>query len=216
MKPGEKYIIEIESVSKMPKGDIAFIKGFKTLVFDNYGLAQLRRAEEISDAYNRGLADGIAGTPATKPEIDAARQKGHAEGLEDAWCMIRTIYSEMTIGTLRQIFNMPDVDAANIVMTILNTFPAAEVKKRLDAYEKEKEKGKKVPVNAYISLGDEVKFNADNVTVIVTRLGYNFITGIDKHGSVYTYGLPCNWETTGRHFDLTELFQFMGRKEPQE
>lgn len=92
----------------------------------------------------------------------------------------------------------------------IESVPAAEVKKRLDAYEKEKEKGKKVPVNAYISLGDEVKFNADNVTVIVTRLGYNFITGIDKHGSVYTYGLPCNWETTGRHFDLTELFQFMG------
>lgn len=211
MKPGEKYIIEIESVSKMPKGDIAFIKGFKTLVFDGYGLAQLRRAEEISDAYKRGLADGIAGTPATKPEIDAARQKGRAEGMDDAWSMIRTMYSEMTIGELRRIFNTPEAKPENIVMAILNAFPAAEVKKRLDSYEKEKEqKEKQVPVDAYVSLGDEVKFNLDNVTIIVTRLGYNFITGIDKHGSVYTYGLPCNWEKTGRHFDLSKLFQFMG------
>lgn len=213
MKPGEKYIIEIESVSKMPKGDIAFIKGFKTLVFDGYGLAQLRRAEEISDAYKRGLNDGIAGTPATKPEIDAARQKGHADGLDEAWSMIRTMYSEMTIGTLRRIFNMPSVDAANIVMAILNAFPAAEVKKRLAAYEKEKENEKQVPVNAYISLGDEVKFSPDNVTIIVTRLGYNFITGIGKDGNVHTYGLPCNWEKTGRHFNLDPLFKFMGRKD---
>lgn len=210
MKPGEKYIIEIESVSKMPKGDIAFIKGFKTLVFDGYGLAQLRRAEEISDAYNRGLADGIAGTAGTL-EIDTALHLGHVKGMDEAWSMIRTMYSGMAIGTLHQIFNMPDAGTTNIVMEIIRAFPAAEVKKRLDAYEKEKEK--QVPVNAYISLGDEVKFNPDNVTVIVTRLGYNFITGIDKHGDVHTYGLPCNWETTGRHFNLDPLFKFMGRKD---
>ena len=211
MKPGEKYIIEIESVSKTPKGDIAFIKGFKTLVFDGYGLAQLRRAEEISDAYKRGLADG-GGDPAKRK---ALLEHAYRDGLDDAWSLIRTMYSEMTIGELRQIFNMPNVSPENIVMTILNAFPAAEVKKRLDAYEKEKEKEKEkqVPVNAYISLGDEVKFNPDNVTIIVTRLGYNFITGIDKHGSVYTYGLPCNWEKTGRAFNLDPLFKFMGRKD---
>ena len=226
MKPGEKYIIEIESVSKMPKGDIAFIKGFKTLVFDGYGLAQLRRAEEISDAYKRGWDDAMNRFPKSAEEKHEIYQRGrndraekiqnikdaaYQSGLDDAWCMIRTMYSEMTIGTLRQIFNMPDVDAANIVMAILKAFPSSEVKNRLDAYEKKKEqKEKQVPVNAYISLGDEVKFNPDNVTIIVTRLGYNFITGIDKHGSVYTYGLPCKWEKTGRHFDLSKLFQFMG------
>lgn len=246
MKPGEKYIIEIESVSKTPKGDIAFIKGFNALVFDQYGLnhlenlysaarlkaeakmrvdeyrrgfddgtanQQIAATKELEAAYNRGLVDGIAGTPATKPEIDAARQKGHAEGMDDAWSMIRTMYSEMTIGTLRQVFNMPDANPENIVMTILNAFPAAEVKKRLDAYEKEKEKEKQVPVNAYISLGDEVKFNPDNVTIIVTHLAYDFIAGIDKRGSVHAYGLPCKWEKTGRHFDLDSLFKFMGRND---
>lgn len=213
MKPGEKYIIEIESVSKMPKGDIAFIKGFKTLVFDGYGLSVLKKFDEVAirEAVEVAYRDGW---DKCAEGVQATRNTAVAEGMDEAWSMIRTMYSEMTIGTLRLIFNMQDVDAANIVMAILNAFPAAEVKKRLDAYEKEKkEKEKQVPVNAYISLGDEVKFNSDNVTIIVTRLGYNFITGIDKHGSVYTYGLPCNWETTGRHFDLSELFKFMGRKD---
>lgn len=214
MKPGEKYIIEIESVSKMPKGDIAFIKGFKTLVFDGYGLAQLRRAEEISDAYNRGLADGIAGTPATKPEIDAARKKGHAEGMDDAWSMIRTMYSEMTIGELRQIFNMPSVDAANIVMAILNAFPAAEVKKRLDAYEKEKQENeayeKERRQRETIVPGDEVKFKRGDRTFIVTKVDGEFISGFSADGSQFGEKLSANWEKTGRHFDLSKLFKFMG------
>lgn len=217
MKPGEKYIIEIESVSKMPRGDIAFIKGFKTLVFDGYGLAQLRRAEEISDAYKRGLADGIAGTPATKQEIDAACQKGHAEGMDDAWSMIHTMYSEMTIGTLRQIFNMQDADTTNIVMEITRAFPAAEVKKRLDAYEKEKEEAeackKEMEKAKTIVPGDEVKCRLSDVTFVVTKVDGGFISGFSAGGSQFCDKHSCNWEKTGRHFDLSKLFQFMGRKD---
>lgn len=205
MKPGEKYIIEIESVSKTPKGDIAFIKGFKTLVFDGYGLAQLRRAEEISDAYKRGLADGIAGTPATKSEIDAARQKGHAEGLDDAWSMIRTMYSEMAFGTLRRIFNMQDEDTTNIIMSIINAFPAAEVKKRLDAYEKEKEQKEKETIVP----GDEVKYKLSGRTFVVTKVDGEFISGISADGRLFDDKHSCNWEKTGRHFDLNNLFNFM-------
>ena len=209
MKPGEKYIIEIESVSKMPKGDIAFIKGFKTLVFDGYGLAQLRRAEEISDAYKRGLADGTAGTPATKLEIDAARHLGHVKGMDDAWSMIRTMYSEMTIGTLRQVFNMPNVSPENIVMTILNAFPAAEVKKRLDAYEKEKEQKEKETIIP----GDEVKYRLSDITFVVTKVDGQFISGFSADGSQFCDKRSCNWEKTGRHFHLNNLFKFMGRKD---
>lgn len=206
MKPGEKYIIEIESVSKMPKGDIAFIKGFKTFVFDGYGLAQLRRAEEISDAYKRGLADGIAGTPATKPEIDAALQLGHAKGMDDAWSMIRTMYSGMAFGTLRRIFNIQDADTTNIVMAITRAFPAAEVKKRLDAYEKEKEQKEKETIVP----GDEVKFKLSDRTFVVTRVDGEFISGISADGNQFCDKRSCNWEKTGRHFDLSKLFQFMG------
>lgn len=239
MKPGEKYIIEIESVSKRPKGDIAFIKGFNALVFDQYGLNRLEnlystdrlKAEakmrgdeyrrgfddgtayqkneamkEIKAAYKRGLADGIAGTPAPKPEIEAARQKGHAEGMDDAWSMIRTMYNEMAIGELRLIFNMADVDTTNIVMAILNAFPAAEVKKRLDAYEKEKEQKEKETIVP----GDEVKYRRGDTTFVVTQVDGQFISGFSADGSQYGGKFSINWEKTGRHFDLNNLFKFMG------
>lgn len=205
MKPGEKYIIEIESVSKMPKGDIAFIKGFKTLVFDGYGLAQLRRAEEISEAYKRGLVDGGGGEAKTRKELLKA---AYQDGLDDAWSMARQMYSEMTIGTLRRIFNMPDVNTENIVMAILNAFPAAEVKKRLDAYEKEKEE-KEQKEKETIVPGDEVKYRLGLATFIVTKVDGEFISGFGKDGSQFCGKQSCNWEKTGRHFDLSMLFKLM-------
>ena len=97
MKPGEKYIIEIESVSKTPKGDIAFIKGFNALVFDQYGLNHLENlystnrlkaeAKMRGDEYQRGFDDGTAKQKieATK-EIKAAYERGLAAMLM-AWTM---------------------------------------------------------------------------------------------------------------------------------
>lgn len=205
MKPGEKYIIEIDRVVKGPR-DIAFIKGFKTLVFDGYGLAQLCRAEEISDAYNRGFTDGGGGVAKTRKELlEAAYQ----DGLDDAWSMARQMYSEMTIGTLRQIFNMQEEDNTCIVMEILNAFPAAEVKKRLDAYEKEKEQKEKETIVP----GDEVKYRLSDTTFIVTKVDGEFISGFGKDGGTFCDKRSCNWGKTGRHFDLNNLFKFMGRKD---
>lgn len=205
MKPGEKYIIEIESVSKTPKGDIAFIKGFNALVFDQYGLDHLRRAEEISDAYNRGFTDGGGGVAKTRKELlEAAYQ----DGLDDAWSMARQMYSEMTIGELRRIFNMPDVSPENIVMAILNAFPAADVKKRLDAYEKEKQ-GKEREES--ILPGDEVKFKESGPAFIVTRVSGEYVSGFGADGRQFCFNSYL--KKTGRHFDLSKLFQFMGRKD---
>ena len=137
--------------------------------------------------------------------------RNHAEGLDDAWSMIRTMYSEMTIGTLRKVFNMPDVSPENIVMTILNAFPAAEVKKRLDAYEKEQEQ-KEQKEKETIVPGDEVKYRRGDTTFIVTKVDGQFISGFSADGSQYGDKFSINWEKTGRHFDLTKLFQFMGRR----
>lgn len=205
MKPGEKYIIEIESVSKMPKGDIAFIKGFKTLVFDGYGLSVLKKFDEVAirEAVEVAYRDGW---DKCAEGVQATRNTAVAEGMDEAWSMIRTMYSEMTIGTLRLIFNMQDVDAANIVMAILNAFPAAEVKKRLDAYEKEKEQKEKET----IAPGDEVKFKRGDRTFVVTQVDGEFISGFSADGSQFCGKHSCNWEKTGRHFDLSKLFKFMG------
>lgn len=243
MKPGEKYIIEIESVSKMPKGDIAFIKGFNALVFDQYGLnhlenlystdrlkaeakmrgdeyrrgfddgtanQKLKAMKEINDAYKRGIADGGGGEAKTRKELlEAAYQ----DGLDDAWSMIRQMYSEMTIGHLRRIFNMPDVNPENIVMAILHAFPAAEVKKRLDAYEKDQkekeQKEKEQKEKETIVPGDEVKYRLIDRTFVVTQVDGELISGFSADGSQFCDKRSCNWEKTGRHFDLSNLFKFL-------
>lgn len=42
-KTGDKFIIEIDSVMTNKKGTLYGIKGFKSLVFDEYGLEQLEK-----------------------------------------------------------------------------------------------------------------------------------------------------------------------------
>lgn len=42
-KTGDKFIIEIDSVMTNKHGTLYGIKGFKTLMFDDYGLEQLRQ-----------------------------------------------------------------------------------------------------------------------------------------------------------------------------
>lgn len=57
-KVGDKFVIEIDSVMTNKKGNLYGVKGFKTLVFDEYGLEQLERipgefeyhvGEEVTD-----------------------------------------------------------------------------------------------------------------------------------------------------------------------
>lgn len=78
MKPGEKYIIEIDHTTKTADGERAYIKGFRTLVFDQYGLDKLRHAEEIGDAYRRGFDDARKTSPDALPNdvIDSAYKRG--------------------------------------------------------------------------------------------------------------------------------------------
>lgn len=64
-KKGDKFIIEIDSVMTNKNGTLYGIKGFKSLVFDDYGLEQLQKAfsEKPSDAsvmlFEAGYAQGI-------------------------------------------------------------------------------------------------------------------------------------------------------------
>lgn len=44
-KTGDKFVIEIDSVMTNKKGTLYGIKGFKSLVFDEYGLDMLKRVD---------------------------------------------------------------------------------------------------------------------------------------------------------------------------
>lgn len=187
MKPGEKYIIEIDRVVKGPR-DIAFVKGFNALVFDQYGLDHLERYDDKK----------------ARKTIDNAVDAAYKRGMSDAWNMIQTMYKDMKIGDLRSIFDLPDERPENIIMTILVKFPVFEVKERIEAHEKKK---------AEIHVGDEVKFKLSDVTFLVTRVDGELISGFSADGNQFCDKRSCNWEKTGRHFNLDNLFKFMGRKD---
>lgn len=197
MKPGEKYIIEIDRVVKGPR-DIAFVKGFNALVFDQYGLDHLERYDDKK----------------VRKTTDTAVDAAYKRGMSDAWDMIQTMYKDMKIGELRSIFEMPDERPEYVVTTILVKFPVFEVKERLAAYEKEKAENEKYAKEMRtIVPGDEVKFKLSDVTFLVTRVDGEFISGFSADGNQFCDKRSCNWEKTGRHFDLTKLFEFMGRKD---
>lgn len=58
-KVGDKFIIEIDSVMTNKNGTLYGIKGFKSLVFDEYGLEQLER---IPGKYEYHVGDEVADT----------------------------------------------------------------------------------------------------------------------------------------------------------
>lgn len=53
-KIGDKFVIEIDSVMTNKKGTLYGIKGFKSLVFDEYGLEQLERIPKEDDCIKAG------------------------------------------------------------------------------------------------------------------------------------------------------------------
>lgn len=202
MKPGEKYIIEIDRVVKGPR-DIAFVKGFNALVFDQYGLDHLERCDDkkarktvddaVDAAYKRGWNEC-----AEKNIKDAAYQNG----LDTAWNLARSLISDYGIAELKAIFDRwgKAVDARDIIME--NT--ASETIGKIRKWAEDK---------AVIHVGDEVKFKRSDTTFVVTKVDGQFISGFSADGSQYGDKFSINWEKTGRHFDLTKLFQFMGRKD---
>lgn len=65
-KVGDKFVIEIDSVMTNKKGRLYGIKGFKSCVFDDYGLEQLDKLEvcddtcdEACNCFDDGIAQGI-------------------------------------------------------------------------------------------------------------------------------------------------------------
>lgn len=53
-KVGDKYVIEIDSVLTTKKGTLYVIKGFKSLVFDEYGLEKLEKYNNDKDISHQG------------------------------------------------------------------------------------------------------------------------------------------------------------------
>lgn len=92
MKVGEKYVIEIDRLySGAFYPELAGIKGFNSLVFDENGLSKLKRLENVAkdirqEAYNLGFEQA---TKQLKEECNRAREEGRQEGYELAFTGVK-------------------------------------------------------------------------------------------------------------------------------
>lgn len=80
MKVGEKYIIEISDVITTNNGNLAKIKGFNALVFDEFGLDKL---ECLSTCYiDRGKAEAEKSDACAEAQL-SGRAMGYEQGFKD-------------------------------------------------------------------------------------------------------------------------------------
>lgn len=209
MKPGEKYIIEIESVSKMPKGDIAFIKGFKTLVFDGYGLAQLDRYDDkkvrktiddaIDAAYKRGWNE-------CAEKIQNIKDAAYQNGLDDAWKLARRLCMNPCDGGM-SAEDLAGAFGPLVLTTIFRSCSYPQAFQKVKAWEKKK---------AEIRVGDEVEVLNNATFFVVTNIndqpgGEVLYEGVRRDGR--TVRAPESIVAkTGRHFDVSA---FVGKEEKE-
>lgn len=216
MKPGEKYIIEIDRVVKGPR-DIAFVKGFNALVFDQYGLDHLERYDDkkvrktidsaVDAAYKRGWKDCFAALPGAQPAIDDAYKRG----MDDAWGIVRAMYKDYAITDLKRLFNCKGSAPSDILsIGIVCKHTAMEVKEKLEAFKKEKSE---------IHLGDEVRIMDVSKTFFVTHISDNLgRDGLPYYSGIKKDGLSAGCcgsglEKTGRHVDVSVILGKTGGPE---
>ena len=217
-----KYVIELDPLLCDPEigPTLWTAKGFRTLVFDEYGksrlqplrddicIEQLRASRWMQrhdkEMYDHGYSDGLD----VMKNTDGAEV--YAKGQNSAWKAALEIVTPDNMGgkytsnELRTIFGVDFDDEC------LRKYKAAEVIRMLYDYEKKKE-----AVQA-ICVGDEVKFchnSPDMEPLVVTALMPNSdkdllcITVRGKYIAVQSKQVV----KTGRHFNqVAELLKAMG------
>ena len=181
---GDKFIIEINSEYCEHDKLCGFktdrhlyrIKGFNSLVFDEFGLKKLKKYQEpnANQAYNKAYEDGY--DKGLKDAFDAAYKLVAPENDGGLPAKILRVLFDETCGIVTY----------GIVSRIIKKYSANEIIKIIEAYE------------SPFSIGDEL--DAHGLKFFLTELGENTVSGIDEDGSVYRYGRE-ECEKTGRHND---------------
>lgn len=201
-KVGDKFVIEIDEAfnngSFGEKGMLYKVKGFNSLVFDEYGLDKLPRT---------------IGFIHTDDKTEGEKSPAYYAGMKDAWEAARKIacYVEqegLDDPELFKIFGHSDP------ADILCLFEAKDAVERIKSFEAEKEK---------IHVGDELLSKGDKETTVVVTALYTTgefdaikISGDSETGklfAMYSRRSRSNWEKTGKNYDLNKFFLNDGEDE---
>lgn len=191
-KVGDKFIVEIEEIYN---GDLVKheehmhlhrIKGFNSLVLDEYGLDKLQQINpklKIED-----IDDMLA-------EYDL-KKESYEKGLEVAWELARKINNDFNTTERAEIFNF--VVNGITVGDILNDFTPQEALAKLEAYEESKQ----------IQVGDVV-FNArEDVKAIIMddAIAAGAWQVYTENGCVELWK-ECEFKKTGKRVDISSILE---------
>lgn len=177
-KAGDKFIIQIGFNEEMPFGSRHYIKGFRTLVFDDKGLDRLERydADEKANAdYNEGYEDGA------NAAWDCAKK-----------IVLDTADNGLGVGGRRKAFGM------DMAYPIFNTHTAYEAMEKLNEYEYNE-----IKVGDEVNVGEDGK----GVVIGVSETNYLVWkaddTGGDFHEACW-YG-KYHVRKTGFHYYIERI-----------
>ena len=193
---GDKFIVEIDKVladKGLPWDDneLFRIKGFKSLVFDEFGLDKLEKYEQ---------------EPISKDEVDSIIKHDcsnyYEAGMREAWDIARKIKYDLTSSELIKIFGTDNESA-------IFSYTPQEAKAKIEAWEKAKEE---------IKVGDEVTDRHRNTNYVVT--GIKSDDGTVWYCVMNEKGLCTNVKIsalikTGRHIDIQSILEQIGGKNEQ-
>ena len=212
-KVGDKFIIEIGHGTADPLyGARYFIKGFSTLVFDDYGLdclEQVNGGPTLRNAYDEGFERGLEegrnekdckACMETDAKANADYNSGYEDGMHDAWECARKIVLLKDDGGIPTSDYKEALGTQKFEYEIFKDMPVSEVLSKLKEYEAKQ---------AEIKVGDEIISGGDKgvVTRANNRGGEWSVIWFDGSVSeVFEKKFP---KKTGRHYDITRILEQM-------
>lgn len=199
---GKKYVIEIEDEPFVRNDDPVIphgvdelwgVKGFKSLVFDQYGLDQLEELNadyvnehfgELQDtAYKSGVTDGL--------------DIGLNTGRNEAWEAAKKIADYSIAGKLREALDTDTIP--------FYRYTAEEAIEKIKAYEEKQA--------AEIKIGDEVTATHGASTSVVIGFGSGSANLWYPDGTIGQYPVD-KLKKTGRHFpQIAEMLETINKPE---
>ena len=194
-KAGDKFVVEVDKVlsdadSPFIEGELYRIKGFKSLVFDEFGLDKLDKYYPVP----------------TTTEYDEGYVDGKETGMGEAWKIALNLYL-IAFSDRLDIFNLEN-DGKDKLVEIMEKFTPQQAKAKIEAWEKSKEEIKVGDVCKRKNIGNQSSF------AICTKTdgwrGYFLYS--DGSASLVKEKLR-NWERTGKRIEINGVLEQIGGKE---